>query len=138
MVFRAVANWWDGVPAYIRTAIIVVALFLIAMKLASWMMEPRGSPGKPALLLRHAARWAAAAEQDASPLMAMMHSNYASAYLQVLKELYTPAELGAAAGVDFPQLEERIMAMQGRVQTQLVEACPALQPTSTLEAYSWL
>jgi hypothetical protein len=70
--------------------------------------------------------------------MAMMHSNYASAYLQVLKELYTPTELGLAAGVDFAQLEDRIMALQGRIQTQMVELCPALQPSSTLEAYSWL
>jgi hypothetical protein len=69
--------------------------------------------------------------------MALMHANYAAAYLQTLREQHDMADLQAAAhGVDFAQLQSSVLETQNRVQAKLAEACPIAAPTSSLEVFS--
>lgn len=134
-------GYWDGIPPYVRTGILVVVAAFLVLKVWEWIsgagksMAARNT--QLVMLIRTAARYAAAAEQDASPLMTLMHANYAAAYLQVLREQHDLADLQAAAhGVDFAQLQQSVLETQNRAQARMAETCPAAAPASALEAYS--
>jgi hypothetical protein len=75
-------------------------------------------------LVRQTARWATAAQQDASPLIAMLHANYASGFLWALKDVATTSEIHRATGVDMKTFEEHIVGVQDSTTKKVLQICP--------------
>ena len=76
------------------------------------------------ILVRQAARWAVAADQDESPMIALLHANYAAGYLWALQDIATPAEVTLYTGVDSHQLKKEIIAIQDKCTQRLARLCP--------------
>ena len=76
------------------------------------------------ILVRQAARWAVAAEQDESPMIAVLHANYAAGYLWALQDIATPAEVVLYTGVDSHQLKKEIVAIQDKCTQRIARLCP--------------
>ena len=67
-------------------------LYLIAVIFVLYLMmqnKTRGMNKAIEKLVRQSARYAVAAQQDESPVIAILHANYAAAYLYALKEFAT-------------------------------------------------
>ena len=75
-------------------------------------------------LVRQAARFATAAQQDESPLVSVLHANYSAGYLWALKDIATPKQIHNATGVDIQKFEEHILNVQDMVTKKTTETCP--------------
>lgn len=84
-------------------------------------------------LVRGVARWSNASQQDKSPLIAVLHSNYAAGYLWALDEIASEQEIKEATGIDFHQLTNIVTNYQDQALKKAVEICPAY--TSDLDPY---
>jgi len=76
------------------------------------------------ILTRQTARWALAAEQDNSPLIAVLHANYAAGYLWAIQDISTAQEVKAATGIEFSQLRDEVVRIQDSVTKKMALACP--------------
>ena len=102
--------------------IYIVAIAIIAfMFIRNGNGTPKGNIEK---LVRQTARWATAAQQDASPLISMLHANYAAGYLWALKDIATPTEIHKATGVDLKRFEEHIVNVQDATTKKVIKVCP--------------
>jgi len=75
-------------------------------------------------LVKQAAKWATTAQQDTSPYLSVMHSNYATGYLMSLKDIARPSDVHRVTGLDFPTFENHILNVQEMVNTRLKEKVP--------------
>lgn len=76
------------------------------------------------ILVKQAAKWATTAQQDTSPYLSVMHSNYATGYLMSLKDIATPHQIHRVTGIDFTNFERHILNVQDMVNTKLKEKLP--------------
>ena len=76
------------------------------------------------LLVKQAAKWATTAQQDTSPYLSVMHSNYATGYLMSLKDIASPQQIHSVTGIDFVTFEKHILNVQEIVNTRLQEKVP--------------
>src|SRR5210317_1828114 len=84
-------------------------LYLIATIFVLYLMmknKTRGMNKAIEKLVRQSARYAVAAQQDASPVIAVLHANYAAAYFYALKEFATDSQIHTAAGVQFKNFKD--------------------------------
>jgi hypothetical protein len=75
-------------------------------------------------LVRQAARWTLAAQQDQSPLIATLHANYGAGYLWALFDIATSEEIENAAGINVLQLKDNITQTQDNITQKLTKLCP--------------
>ena len=75
-------------------------------------------------LVRQSARYATAAQQDASPVIAVLHANYAAAYLYALKDIATDSQIHNATGIDVKKFKEHVTNVQDMVTKKTSEECP--------------
>jgi hypothetical protein len=75
-------------------------------------------------LVRQSARYAVAAQQDASPVIAILHANYAAAYFYALKEFATDSQIHNATGIDVKKFKEHVTNVQDMVTRRTSEKCP--------------
>ena len=75
-------------------------------------------------LVRQTARWATAAQQDTSPLIALLHANYATGYLWALKDIATDTQINRQAGIDLQKFEQHILNVQDATTKKVLKACP--------------
>ena len=75
-------------------------------------------------LVQKTAQWATTAQQDTSPYLSVMHSNYATGYLMSLKDIARPSEIHRVTGIDFPTFEQHILNVQSMVNSRLKEKVP--------------
>ena len=102
--------WW--------ILIIILAVFL-------FMRSANGtSKANIEKLVRQSARFATAAQQDESPLVAVLHANYSAGYLWALKSIATPKQIHNASGVDVKKFEEHITNVQDMVTKKMLKKCP--------------
>src|SRR5690349_19862707 len=73
-------------------------------------------------LLRQISRWAVASEQDQSPMISVLHANYAVGYLEALRDTTDESEIDKY--IDFQKFKKKIYAVQDRAVTNAVKACP--------------
>lgn len=102
----------------------VYAIVLVCVALMVAQNGKRGRRANIEKLLRQSARYATASQQDASPLVATLHANYAAGYLFALVDIATPSEIHEATGVDFTKFKKHILAVQDMTTKKTVEACP--------------
>jgi hypothetical protein len=77
-------------------------------------------------LVRQSARYATAAQQDASPVIALLHANYAAAYLYALKDIASDSKIHNATGIDVKKFTEHIVNVQDTVTKKASAECPQL------------
>ena len=75
-------------------------------------------------LLRQCSRWAVAAEQDESPLISLLHANYAAGYLWALKDIATEEEIKSVSSVDIQEFEKKITDVQDKSTKAVTAVCP--------------
>ena len=84
------------------------------------------------ILMRHAARWAVAAEQDREPLIKALHANYAVAYILALREVASDCEVYMLTGYDPYALFLEVLRIQDEATHQIATMCPHLIPQTPL------
>lgn len=75
-------------------------------------------------IVRGCARWAAASLQDRSPIVGVLHANYAAGYLWALKDVFSDTEIKRASGVDMIEFQKKITDVQDRATQILIKTCP--------------
>jgi|TARA_B110000977_G_scaffold31268_1_gene41419 hypothetical protein len=101
---------------------VAIAVFLMFTLIKNRRVVASASLDK---LIRQSARYATAAQQDASPLIATLHANYAAAYLYAAKDIASDSQIHNSTGVDIMKLKEHIVNIQDMVTKRTVEKCPA-------------
>lgn len=102
-------------------------LYLIAAIFVLFLMmqnKTRGMNKAIEKLVRQSARYATAAQQDASPVIAVLHANYAAAYLYALKDIATDSQIHNATGIDVKKFKEHVTNVQDMVTRKTSEKCP--------------
>lgn len=102
-------------------------LYLIAAIFVLFLMmqnKTRGMNKSIEKLVRQSARYATAAQQDASPVIAVLHANYAAAYLYALKDIATDSQIHNATGIDVKKFKEHVTNVQDMVTRKTSEKCP--------------
>jgi hypothetical protein len=102
-------------------------LYLIAIIFVLYLMmqnKTRGMNKAIEKLVRQSARYAVAAQQDASPVIAILHANYAAAYFYALKDIASESQIHNATGIDVKKFKEHITNVQDMVTRRTSEKCP--------------
>jgi hypothetical protein len=102
-------------------------LYLIAAIFVLFLMmqnKTRGLNKSIEKLVRQSARYATAAQQDKSPVVAILHANYAAAYLYALKDIANESQIHNATGIDVKKFKEHIINVQDSVTKKTTETCP--------------
>lgn len=79
------------------------------------------------ILIRQAARWTTAAEQDENSMIAVLHANYGAGYLWALKDIATENEI-KRNGVDPVKFEKAIVQVQDAATKRMASLCPEYAP----------
>ena len=102
-------------------------LYLIAVIFVLYLMmqnKTRGMNKAIEKLVRQSARYAVAAQQDESPVIAILHANYATGYFYALKEFASESQIHNATGIDVKKFKEHIINVQDMVTRKTSEKCP--------------
>ena len=100
---------------------LIAALFVLFLMMQN---KTRGMKKSIEKLVRQSARYATAAQQDSSPVIAVLHANYASAYLYALKDIATESQIHNATGIDVKKFKEHVTNVQDMVTRKTSEKCP--------------
>lgn len=92
-----------------------IALLVILVLFLNRNNTRRSNKKSLETLVRQSARYATAAQQDATPLIAVLHANYAAAYLYAATDIATDSEIHTATGVDVVTFKEHIVNVQDMV-----------------------
>jgi hypothetical protein len=85
------------------------------------------------VMVRSCSRWAVASLQDRSPLIAVLHANYAAGYLWALQDCFTDDQIHNATGIDIIKFQKSITRVQDISTRRLVSVCPGY--ASDLDSY---
>lgn len=75
-------------------------------------------------LIRGCARWAIASKQDKSPLISLLHANYAAGYLWAIKDIYTGEEIYKLSGLNIINFQNEITTIQDNATKKVTNICP--------------
>ena len=102
-------------------------LYLITVIFVLYLMmknKTRGMNKSIEKLVRQSARYAVAAQQDESPVIAILHANYAAAYFYALKDIASESQIHNATGIDVKKFKEHVTNVQDMVTRKTSEKCP--------------
>lgn len=102
--------------------ILILAIVLIVILPNNEIINYNETDKNIKLLLRQTARWAVASEQDKSPMISVLHANYAIGYLQALQDIATEKEINQY--VNFPKFKEILYKIQDNAVKKVVSSCP--------------
>lgn len=86
-------------------------------------------------IIRQAARWSTAAEQDANPLIRVLHANYGAGYLWALGDAgVTPDQINQAmgSGFNYNEFRDYIVNVQDSASRAAITTCPDFGPPETV------
>ena len=98
--------------------------YLIILLVIVWAFPRNTNGSNIKKLVRQSARYATAAQQDESPIIATLHANYAAGYLWALKDIATPRQINQHGGVDLKKFEEHVLNVQDMISKKVVAKCP--------------
>ena len=75
-------------------------------------------------LIRQTSRWSAAAQQDDSPIIALLHANYGAGYLWALKDIASDQEITERTGLDIIKFKKKITDIQDAATRNVSKKCP--------------
>ena len=70
-------------------------------------------------------------EQDAAPLMAVLHANYAAAYMYAMLDIATDSQIHNMTGVDMKKFKEHVTNVQDMVTKKTVDFDPPVVALGT-------
>jgi hypothetical protein len=73
-------------------------------------------------LLRQTTRWAVASQQDKSPMVAVLHANYAIGYLMALRDIASEKEINRF--VNLYKLNKLLLQIQDAAAMKTIKYCP--------------
>jgi hypothetical protein len=106
--------------AYIYLIVVIIILFMLMQN------KSRGMKHSIEKLVKQSARYATIAQQDKSPMTALLHANYAASYLYALKDIATENQIHNATGIDVKKFKEHIINVQDMVSKKTSETCPEI------------
>lgn len=69
--------------------------------------------------IRQTRRWLFAAQQDQHPFVAMLHANYAVGNIDLIRQMWTDADIMHATGQDINSLAKDAAQVQDRIKERL-------------------
>lgn len=109
---------------------LVYVMFIVIIIYFTWVLFRQSKSGSLEMneviqvMVRSCSRWAVASLQDKSPLVAVLHANYAAGYLWALQDSFTDDQIWYATGVDMVKFQKRITEVQDKATRALVVVCP--------------
>jgi hypothetical protein len=106
----------------------ILFLVLVAFCLVCYFFYPRTesrpdiSDGNIEALIRQIARWTVASQQDTSPMISLLHANYAAGYLQALELVATEKQINIFQ--DLQTLRKKVYGAQDTAIQKVISACP--------------
>lgn len=100
--------------------IIIIVLFILMQNKA------RGMKNSINKLVKQSARYATIAQQDKSPMTALLHANYAASYLHALNDIATDNQIHNATGIDVKKFKEHVNNVQDMVSKKTSDTCPEI------------
>ena len=104
--------------------ICIILLFLLIQRSnsESFMTTPKK---ELKTLARQSARYSLASEQDASPLISMMHINYGLGYFWTLKDIATVEDIQKYTDIkNVSEYEDKLLTIQDKAHKKIGTACP--------------
>ena len=111
----------------------MLVAFIIVLIILYLLLSAKGSYKQPSAdtintLLRQAARWTTAAQQDNNPMVAVLHANYGAAYVWALKDIATDTMIYNASSVDIHKFAKEVTAVQDSATKRMAGLCPKYAP----------
>uniref|UniRef100_A0A6C0JWE8 Uncharacterized protein n=1 Tax=viral metagenome TaxID=1070528 RepID=A0A6C0JWE8_9ZZZZ len=103
-----------------------IVIVLVLILLISKSMNRTG-PSVIEKLVKKTAKYATMAQQDDSPMLAIMHANYSMAYLEALLDMASYRDINRVTNIDVKLFVEHIVSVQRTVTKKVVQKIPALQ-----------
>lgn len=75
-------------------------------------------------LMRGCARWATASLQDKSPVISVLHANYAAGYLWAIKDIFSYYDIKIATNIDIIEFQKKITDVQDKATQFIISTCP--------------
>ncbi len=111
-----------------KILVLIILLFFISLIMNQMCCEYITPVNKTTehinTLIRQAARWSAAAQQDESPIIALLHANYGAGYLWALKDIASDKEIEDASGIDVLKFKKTITDVQDQSTQKVSNLCP--------------
>jgi hypothetical protein len=74
-------------------------------------------------ILRGSSRFALASLQDKSPLIALLHANYATGYFWALKDAFTDQQISQTTGLNILEYQNKITDIQDSITKKILNLC---------------
>lgn len=130
---------------YAKYALIVIVVFVFIAALSKWTGPSADAPsdakfsGKMKRLVKEAARWSTVSEQDSNPMMRMLHSTYAVAYVNVARMMADDKDIEKMAHVRIDELTSQVRKRQQQAVQAIGTHCPSVVPEGQYALYTgWL
>ncbi len=75
-------------------------------------------------LIRQSARYSAAATQDESPLIALLHANYGAGYLWALRDIAIDEDIKKYGNINILEFQKKITNIQDKATKLISGICP--------------
>ena len=113
---------------YVLTIIVLIGIvFLSSVNYTN----PRDMDESINIMVRQAARWSTAAEQDSNAMIAVLHANYGAGYLWALKDIASDDEIEKIANINMRQFTSEIVKVQDNATRRMANLCPKFAPDRT-------
>jgi len=122
---------WHESPWLIACAVLgVVVLICVLAKVATGVRNPvaRETIAQSGVLLQGAERWAAEAQQDSNPVIALMHACYGKAFATALRRVLSDDQIQKAHSVSMVHFEQKLTAIEQKALANIRTAAPDLLP----------
>jgi len=83
------------------------------------------------ILLRGVGRWSTASRGDESPLIRLLHANYAAGYLWAILDAFDSSEIEEVSQVSYQTIRDEVTKTQDLATKAVVKACPQFAPPPT-------
>lgn len=121
-------------PCEIRMFVIIILVITVAVAFmyyihAKQFMKNSNFNEKSKIiksLTTQSAQWAISAKNNSSPIVSLVHADYAAANLWSLRTLATNEEIKAITGVEFSDLYKEVTKIQDQVIKKITTLCPNL------------
>ena len=104
--------------------ILIIFIFFISITHATISNKKLNNTSSIQTLIRQCSRWAVAAAQDKSPIIALLHANYAAGYLWALKDIASDSEIKKVTNIDMQLFTNKITNIQDMCTKKVSQACP--------------
>ena len=109
---------------------LAILFFFFGITFARWKRIAHCQKDKDIrALVRQTARWAVASQQDRSPMIALLHANYAAGYLQALELIATENEINRTTNLQV--LRTKVYTIQDKAARMVIATCPQYMGVDT-------